>query len=184
MPCCENKNKPWIIILALILLYVLYCDFDLCNIFGGSPYNNNCNCGRNVPPYCCDWFLSETKKPAKPRAFFYLKKTGLLWSSFRKGAGTHDTNNLPNGISVRFLLLRIKAQTLFRYFQTFLYRFCCKEDNRTRFSGHWSSHKEAAQIVVPVQKTPAMQSLPKQMAILRLKPHLLQKQTKFFVEGK
>ena len=34
MPCCENKNKTWIIILALILLYVLYCDFDLCNIFG------------------------------------------------------------------------------------------------------------------------------------------------------
>ena len=30
MPCCENKNKTWIIILALILLYVLYCDFDLC----------------------------------------------------------------------------------------------------------------------------------------------------------
>ena len=33
MPCCENKNKTWIIVLALILLYVLYCDFDLCNIF-------------------------------------------------------------------------------------------------------------------------------------------------------
>ena len=54
MPCCENKNKTWIIVLALILLYVLYCDFDLCNIFGGSTYNNNCNSGRNVPPYCCD----------------------------------------------------------------------------------------------------------------------------------
>ena len=34
MPCCENKNKTWIIILVFILLYVLYCDFDLCNIFG------------------------------------------------------------------------------------------------------------------------------------------------------
>ncbi|MCI5809108.1 MAG: hypothetical protein MR208_04190 [Oscillospiraceae bacterium] len=57
MPCCENKNKTWIIILVFILLYVLYCDFDLCNIFGscGSNYNNNnCNCGRNNPPYCCD----------------------------------------------------------------------------------------------------------------------------------
>ena len=57
MPCCENKNKTWIIILVFILLYVLYCDFDLCNIFGScsSNYNNNnCNCGRNNPSYCCD----------------------------------------------------------------------------------------------------------------------------------
>ncbi len=56
MSCCENKNKTWIIVLALILLYVLYCDFNLCNLFGsnGGTYANNCNCGRTVPPYCCD----------------------------------------------------------------------------------------------------------------------------------
>ncbi|MCI9406341.1 MAG: hypothetical protein HFK04_05440 [Oscillospiraceae bacterium] len=54
MSCCENKNKTWIIVLALILLYVLYCDFNLCNLLGGGTYANNCNCGRNVPPYCCD----------------------------------------------------------------------------------------------------------------------------------
>ncbi len=57
MSCYENKNKTWIIVLALILLYVLYCDFDLCSLLGGNcgaTYNNNCGCGRNNPPYCCD----------------------------------------------------------------------------------------------------------------------------------
>ncbi|MBQ1238045.1 MAG: hypothetical protein IKK98_06310 [Oscillospiraceae bacterium] len=55
MPCCENNNKTWIIILALILLYVLYCDIDLCGLFTGNcggcgnAYNN---CSRT--PYCCD----------------------------------------------------------------------------------------------------------------------------------
>ena len=52
MPCCENKNKTWIIILALILLYVLYCDIDLCGILGGNCGNTYNNCSR--PPYCCD----------------------------------------------------------------------------------------------------------------------------------